>query len=246
VGDRAYWDGALQPPSARPFEPASIGADREMLESAAELAATTGERRTVQVGAGQQGTRLFVELIRPPAELVVFGTGHDVRPVVELASNAGFRTTVVGFRGGRATETRYPEAARVRSCSPTDVGEVVSLGERTYTLVMTHNYVDDRIVLGELLETAVPYVGLMGPRDRSERLVAELAAAGHSLDDATMDRLYAPVGLDLGGGSPVEIAHAIVAELLAVRNDRSPRHLRAREGPIHERVAEDRLGVDGQ
>jgi len=94
---------------------------------------------------------------------------------------------------------------------------------------MTHNFVDDGILVGELLETSVPYIGIMGPTERFERLVSEIDSV-----QIDVDRIYAPIGLDLGGGSPYQIAHSIVAEVLAVAHDRTPRHLRSKNGPVHE------------
>src|SRR5699024_1696849 len=115
--------------------------------------------------------------------------------------------------------------------------ESIDLDADTHVVVMTHNFIDDRLALGELLDTPVPYIGLMGPRDRFEEMRDELAAEGVSITDADADRIYTPIGLDLGGDAPSTIAYSIVAELLAVANDRTPRHLAERAGPIHERRA---------
>lgn len=78
----------------------------------------------------------------------------------------------------------------------------------------------------ERVASDVPYVGLMGPTERFERIADELRAEGRELSQSELDRLYTPVGLDLGGGAPYQIAHSIVAELLAVRHGRTPAHLR--------------------
>jgi xanthine dehydrogenase accessory factor len=167
---------------------------------------------------------------------VVFGSGHDVRPVVELARTVDFRVTVVSFRGGLATPERFPEADRVCSASPPEIREELVLDEETYAVVMTHNFVDDRLVLDELLASEVPYIGLMGPRERFEEMVAEFAAEGREFTDAELERIYTPIGLNLGGGTPYEIAMSIVAEAQAVASGREPTHLRQRESPIHDRI----------
>jgi xanthine dehydrogenase accessory factor len=92
----------------------------------------------------------------------------------------------------------------------------------------------------------VPYVGLLGPRERFEEMLEEFDREGRTFSDAELDRLYTPVGLDVGGGSPYEIALSIVGEVLTVSNDREPRHLEDREGPIHDRVELSPDGGQGQ
>lgn len=99
---------------------------------------------------------------------------------------------------------------------------------------MTHNYVDDQVLLAELLETPVPYIGVMGPGERTERLIADVEDAGTTVGAADRDRLYALVGLGLGGGTPYQIAQSIVAETLVVRNGWTPQHLSEKDGAIHD------------
>jgi xanthine dehydrogenase accessory factor len=189
---------------------------------------------SVRVEMEGGAVRLFVERVRAAPRLVVVGSNADVQPVVTSARAAGFRVAVVGFRGGRATSERFPRADRVVATSPRDLRDAVDFGAEDSVVLMTHNFVDDRVALGELLATPVDYVGVMGPAERFDRLRAALADDGVDLD-GDRERVYAPVGLDLGGGSPTQVAHSIVAEVLAVRNDRTGGHLRADDGPIHGR-----------
>jgi xanthine dehydrogenase accessory factor len=200
-----------------------------------------GKSDTLVVDAEEGSATAFVDGIAPPPELVVCGTGHDVGPVVELAKRADFRVTVAGFRGATATAERFPEADDVMSTSPAALASAYDRGfdAETYAVVMTHNFVDDRLAVESLLETETPYVGLLGPRERFEEMLEEFEAEGHTFDDAQLERVYTPAGLDLGGGDPYGIAVSIVAEAMAVHNDRDPRHLREREGPIHDRVEID-------
>jgi len=178
---------------------------------------------------------VFVDSVTAPPNLVIFGTGHDVAPVADLASQVDFRVTVAGFRGATATEERFPAADEVLSTSPADVRRALDLDGTTYAVVMTHNFIDDRIALEELLESPVPYIGLLGPRERFEEIREECRAEGREFTDAELERIYTPAGLDLGGGTPFHIAQSIAAEVTAVRYGREPKHLREREGHIHER-----------
>ncbi|WP_459193638.1 XdhC family protein [Halosimplex sp. J119] len=190
---------------------------------------------TVRVETGGGSVRLFVERVTPPPRLVVVGSNADVRPVIHLARSAGFRVTVVGFRGGRTTTDRFPRADCVVSTSPRDLCETVDFESSDAVVLMTHNFVDDRLALGEVLETTVEYIGVMGPPDRFERLRDALASDGVEIGDGDRERIYAPVGLDLGGDNPYQVAHSIVAEVLAVRNGRDGGHLGSSAGPIHAR-----------
>ncbi len=212
---------------------------RERIDAPASDLIDRGRGGTISIEEDGRTIELFVDGVAAPPELVVLGTGHDVGPVVELATRNDFRVTVVGFRGADATADRFPDAANVRSTSPATLrdGDAYDFDENTYAVVMTHNFVDDRLAIDELLQTPVPYVGLMGPRERFEEMLDAYADEGRTLNDNELDRVHTPIGLDLGGGSPYQIAHSIVAELLAVHNDRTPRHLTEREGPIHRRVS---------
>ena len=234
-GDRAYYrphDGQLTLPDGTTADewPADALAD-----PAGDLA-ERGRSGVLSVERGDTTLEVFVDGLAAPAELVVFGTGHDVGPVTELAERNDFRVTVVGFRGAVDLESRFPAAHRTVTTSPGTISEDLELGKRTYAVVMTHNFVDDRLTVETLLDSPAPYIGLMGPHDRFEEMLEEFETEGTTYTAADLEPLYTPIGLDLGGGSPYQIAHSIVAEVLAVENDRSPRHLTEREGHIHDRV----------
>ncbi|PSQ09365.1 xanthine dehydrogenase [Halobacteriales archaeon QS_5_68_33] len=229
VGARAYYD-----PATDAFE----GGDRfpaglvDRIDEATRELTEEGRADSFEV----DGLTVFVDGVAAPDDLVLVGTGHDVGPMAELGAQADFRVTVIGFRGANAEADRFPDADDVRSTSPAQIREAFEFDEDTYVVVATHNFIDDRLAVDELLRTDVPYVGLMGPHERFEEMVEEFEPEGRTFSEAELDRLYTPVGLDLGGGSPYEIALSIVSEVMAVANDRQPRHLREREGRIHDRV----------
>lgn len=198
----------------------------------------------VRIQHGTASAEVFIDGIQPAPRLVVIGSGHDVGPVVELGKKNGFRVEVVGFRGAVDLESRFPAADSLQSTRAIDLGDAIELDEQTYAVVMSHNFIDDQVALEQLIDAGVPYIGLMGPRDRFEEMREGLEQEGRTFDPQELDRIYTPVGLDLGAGSPYGIATSIVAEALAVHNDRKPVHLTEREGPIHERASIEATGTE--
>jgi len=231
TGDRAFYRAELTAASGD-----WPGWLREAVtEQAASLAAA--RRADVLEVEGPDGdVTVFVDGLAPPPRLLVFGTGHDVGPVVELARQADFRVTVVGYRGANATEDRFPGAHEVVSTSPARFRERVEVDDETYAIVMTHNFVDDRLTLDALLDTPTPYVGLLGPRERFEEILEAFEEEGRTFEGSELDRIYTPAGLNLGGGAPYQIALSIVSEVLTVHNGRIPQHHTDRDGPIHDRL----------
>lgn len=196
-----------------------------------------GRAGVVTVTAGDRSIRVFVDGLRPAPKLLIVGSQPDVNPVARLARDVGFRVTVATTRGSVPAE-RFPAAETVEYIRAPDVDEVVTAAPDTYAVVMTHNFVDDRLAVEALLDADVSYVGLMGPRERFEDMQEDWAAEDAQLPEDALDRIATPVGLDLGGGEPAEIALAIVSEAVAVRNGRDGGRLRDHEGPIHPRLDE--------
>jgi xanthine dehydrogenase accessory factor len=98
---------------------------------------------------------------------------------------------------------------------------------------MTHHYVHDVPILRELLRRPLAYVGLLGPKKRADKILADLDAAGAGLSSEQRARLHAPVGLDLGADAPEQVALSILAEIQATLAGRNGRPLRERTRPIH-------------
>jgi xanthine/CO dehydrogenase XdhC/CoxF family maturation factor len=171
---------------------------------------------------------VFVEALLPPAHLIVFGGGADVVPVVELARTMGWHTEVVDPQARGISRSRFAKADRVILARPEDLGDDVRILPRTMTLLMSHHYAIDRSVLGFALASPANYIGVLGPRHRTERMLRDLG-----LTEEDLGRLHAPAGLDIGANGPVEIALSIVAEMRAVMNGRGGGMLREHPGPIH-------------
>jgi xanthine dehydrogenase accessory factor len=196
--------------------------------------------RVYRLAAGH--AEVFLELLRPPVPLVIFGGGPDAVPLVRLAGELGWHVTVVDGRPAAASRARFPRADAVVACRPEQARDQVLLDGDTVAVMMTHNYLSDLRLLELLLPSPVRYLGLLGPKSRSERLLQDLAQSGKAATAAQRGRLYAPVGLDLGAETSEEIALAILAEIRAVLAGHAGGPLRDRQAPIHERTQpEERL-----
>ncbi|HEU5394270.1 MAG TPA: XdhC family protein, partial [Candidatus Methylomirabilis sp.] len=150
-----------------------------------------------------------------------------------LASLLGWRVIVVDRREALLALDRFPGAAGLVRTDFPEAAKRVPTDERTYVLIMTHNYVHDRDLLRAFLPTEAAYLGMLGPRARTEKILRELQEEGVALDAARRVRIFGPVGLDVGSETPDEIAVAVLGEILAVARGRGGGFLRARAGPIH-------------
>lgn len=200
-----------------------------LIEGDAESAGS----RVYEVAGGP--LKVFVETLLPPVQLVVFGAGHDALPVVELARGLGWQTEVVDPQARPVSRSRFAMADKVTLARPEEVEAQVTITPRTLTLLMSHNYSHDLELLKFLLASPARYIGVMGPRKRTERMLSELAANedGSLLEEADLACLYSPAGLDIGANAPAEIALSIVAEMRAVLDGRRGGMLRERRGSIH-------------
>jgi xanthine/CO dehydrogenase XdhC/CoxF family maturation factor len=189
--------------------------------------------------AASEGYELLAEPILPPPRLVVCGAGHDAIPLVRLAAELGFRAVVVDRREKFLNRERFPEAHGFVHTEFPQAAEAVRPDARTCVVVMTHNYLHDRDLLRSFLthEPFPAYVGVLGPRQRTQKILRELEDSGVVLSAEQRQRLFAPVGLDIGAEGPEQIALAILAEVLAARSGRAGGFLRDRQAPIHEPVA---------
>jgi xanthine/CO dehydrogenase XdhC/CoxF family maturation factor len=184
-----------------------------------------------------EGVRAFVEVLEPPVRLLVCGAGHDAAPLVRAAAGLGWRVDVVDERAAFLNAERYPGASGfVLVEAPEQAGTKAKVDDRTFAVVMTHNFLKDKEYVRSLLGTQAAYIGMLGPAARTERLLKELDDEGTKASEADRERIHGPAGLDLGGEGPEEIAQSIIAEIVAVKRGRAGGFLKARPGPIHDRL----------
>ena len=181
----------------------------------------------------REGTSLFVDVTAPEPRLVIFGAVDYSAALCRLARAAGWRPFVCDPRSQFATRQRFPDAVEVIAAWPEEAfARLGGIDRATYIAVLTHDPKLDDAALTIALRSDAPYVGAMGSRraqaKRRERLLEQ------GLDEELLDRIAAPIGLDLGAVTAEETALSVMAEVVAVRNGREGGRLAQVGGRIHE------------
>jgi xanthine dehydrogenase accessory factor len=202
--------------------------DRMAVEAAEEL---MWSERSEQREAGE--ALLFVDVTAPAPRLVVFGAVDYAAALCRLARAAGWRPFVCDPRSQFATAERFPDAVEVIAAWPADAfARLGGIDKATYIAILTHDPKLDDAALELALRSESPYVGAMGSRRAQAQRRERLLAAG--VEEELLQRIAAPIGLDLGAISPEETALSIMAEVVAVRNGRDGGRLSQAAGRIHE------------
>lgn len=211
----------------------SAASDLQILDDG-KSALNSGQSLTQNYQIEESVVRLFLEVIAPAPQLTVFGAGNDAQPLVKMAVNLGWRVHVVDGRMPQATVQRFSEAESVKVVKIDDLKKhQFSAG---YAVLMSHNYHYDFAVLQQLVSfSPVNYIGILGPKKKTDRLLDDLQQNGIILNDDESLRLFGPVGLNIGAETAEEIAVAVMAELLAVKHKTKAGFLRDLDGPIHNR-----------
>jgi xanthine dehydrogenase accessory factor len=175
----------------------------------------------------------FVEHIHPVISLVIAGAGNDAVPLTKIAAVLGWNVTVADGRHNYALPERFPLANKVVVARPEELLSHIKLNEWTAFVLMTHNYIYELNLLKELLPLNLPYIGVLGPKKKLERMLAELQEMGIKTSENQLNNVYGPVGLDIGSEGAEEIALSIIAEIKAVLSARNGRSLKFKPVPIH-------------
>ena len=161
---------------------------------------------------------VFLEVFAPPQTLVIVGAVHIAMPLVTLAQTLGFRVWVVDARSAFATRERFPTVDELIVAWPQDALKAEELGPQHYVVILSHDPKFDLPALRIALRSGAAYVGLIGSHTTQAKRRAALLEAGFG--EVELARIHGPVGLDLGGRGPAEIALAILAEIVAARHGR--------------------------
>ena len=177
----------------------------------AALARAAAEADSLWYASEMRDVELFLLPLALPPRILLLGAGRDAVPVVDLAVRLNWKVTLVDHRAAYASRTHFPCADQLLQVHPQELAAALDLGAFDAAVIMSHHLPSDLAYLRCLAPTSIPYVGLLGPPARRDKLLGELGSEGAGLGG----RLHAPVGLPLGGRTPEAIALAIVAQLQA-------------------------------
>lgn len=209
--------------------------DNDELEALCQQATESGHSFIANSGSGER--KVFVELIKPPLALVVVGAGNDAIPLTELAHVLGWEITVIDGRADYCTSSRFPKAHRLIHSKAEQAADAIQADPQTVAVLMTHNYHYDLTVLKQLAQSGLGYLGVLGPKKKMDKMLDALKKEGISLSNDHLDRIFGPIGLDIGAESPEEIALSALAEIKAVLECKPGTFLRDKKGPIHQQDA---------
>lgn len=184
---------------------------------------------------GDSKFEVFIELIQPSISVIIFGGGFDARPVSQLAKSLGWEVAVTDECVAHIAPVFFPNADKISMCNRQFIDRDFEITPYTACVLMSHNYEYDRDVLKKLLQSPAPYIGILGPRKRFDKMCEEFERENIRLTPGDTHRIHSPIGLDIGSETPDEIAVSIIAEIQGKFANRSGGFLKYRNGPIHYR-----------
>ncbi|GAC1385412.1 MAG: XdhC/CoxI family protein [Ginsengibacter sp.] len=174
-------------------------------------------------------TSVFIELIVPAIHLYIFGSNNDIYPIGRIANELGWEITMITKRNKlRLNELNF-------KCEIIDINNQYDIKGDNFTAIvlMSHDYNTDLSNLSKLLKVKYFYFGILGPRKRGDKLFNELGEAYSHLPHEVKDKIFSPIGLDIGAATPEEIALSVIAEIKANFANRNGGFLKLREGTIY-------------
>jgi xanthine dehydrogenase accessory factor len=188
----------------------------------------TGKPRRLRFSLGQDAAydeglicggqlEVFIEPVEPQNRALIFGAGHISKSIARLTGLLGFHTSVVDNRESFANRERFPEADSVVAGEYEDVFPSLEVNSSSYVIIVTRGHRDDMRVLRWAVTTPARYIALIGSKRKVINVVKELEKEG--VPRASFDRVFGPMGLDIGALTPEEIAVSVAAEIVAVRRN---------------------------
>lgn len=188
------------------------------------------------------GRSVFFDLIKPTIRLLIFGAGHDVKPVVQLAKSLHWQVEIYDECIAHLAPVHFPQADKLQMCQREFIATEIQTSAQTAILLMSHNLHYDTQAIRALGQGDFFYVGAIGPKKRAARIKEALEEEG-VWSVGLEEKFHAPVGLDIGANTPQEIALSIITEIMAVYQNREGGKLKNRKKPIHDRLKDTDLVV---
>ena len=162
--------------------------------------------------------KVFIDVLQPKEEVLIFGAGHIAVCVSRLAKMVGFKVTVVDSRKEFANQDRFPDADEIIAEDTEKALTHLKITPSTYIIVLTRGHLKDEEVLGSVIKSGAAYIGMIGSRKKNSTVFQHLEEQGISAQE--LKEVHAPIGVDIGAQTPEEIAVSIMAEIIQVRKQK--------------------------
>ncbi|MCH7411893.1 XdhC family protein [Belliella sp. R4-6] len=203
----------------------------ELILGEIKVKSSQDDSEIVAYSLQEQDFHVFYEKIKPPTQVLLFGAGNDTVPFCKIADILGWEVILIDGRKQYATSERFPTVSQIVIGSAEEVLEKLKIDESTVALLMTHNFDYEMVILERLLPFSLPYIGILGPKKKSEKLFERIKLSEKGFGKSN---IFGPTGLNLGAENSEEIALSIAAEIKSVEARKSPISLREKTGPIHD------------
>lgn len=188
-----------------------------------------------ELTTGEKTHFVFIQIYQPPVKLVLVGAGNDAQILAQQADLLGWKVTVADGRPTHANKERFVGSCQVIVTKPEETLKNVNIDNRTCFVLMSHNYNYDLSVLKLLLgNPETSYIGILGPLKKYERMLNELADEGIEVSKEDLEKIHAPVGLEIGAETPAEIGLSVLAEIQSILANKEARPLKQKTEPIHD------------
>lgn len=208
----------------------------DLILEQAQISLKSNKPRFAEVSVKGETHYFFIQNYQPPVRLILIGAGNDAQILVQQAKLLGWDVIVIDGRPTHANKERFTSSCQVIISKPEESLRNVEITNRSCFVLMSHNYNYDLSVLKLILaEDQIPYIGILGPNKKYQRMLNDLANEEFHLDSEILNKIYAPVGLEIGAETPAEIGLSILSEIQAVLTGNNARPLREKAAPIHEK-----------
>jgi len=179
----------------------------------------TKEQAALDEGAICGGEmKVFIDVIQPKEEVLIFGAGHIAICVSRLAKMVGFKVTVIDSRKEFANQDRFPEVDEIIAEDTEKALGHLDIAPSTYIIIVTRGHLKDEEVLVSVVRSNAAYIGMIGSRKKNATVFQHLEEQGISAQE--LKKVHAPIGMDIGAQTPEEIAVSIMAEIIQVRREK--------------------------
>jgi xanthine/CO dehydrogenase XdhC/CoxF family maturation factor len=213
--------------------------EKELLDlilKQSQLSLKNNKSQFAEFAVEEKTQQVFIQNYQPSVKLVIVGGGNDAQILAQQAHLLGWEVIVTDGRPTHANKERFTSSCQVIVTKPEQTLENIEIDNRSCFVLMSHNYNYDLAVLKLLLtENKIPYIGILGPLKKYQRMQNDLENEGFDLSKEMMNKIHAPIGLEIGAETPAEIGLSILAEIQSVLTKTPARPLKEKLEPIHEK-----------